>query len=41
MMIAPNTLKLLKAHDNHMDVNKVKVGYATERDLEEHEEFRS
>ena len=40
MMSATNTLKLLKvddeAQDNHVDVNRVKVGFATERALVEH-----
>ncbi|KAK5852418.1 hypothetical protein PBY51_023887 [Eleginops maclovinus] len=40
MMSATNTLKLLKVdheeQDNHVDVNKVKVGFATERALVEH-----
>ncbi|KAK5867790.1 hypothetical protein PBY51_012251 [Eleginops maclovinus] len=40
MMSATNTLKLLKVdheeQDNHVDVNKVKVGLATERALVEH-----
>lgn len=40
MVTATNTLKLLKvdfeAQDNHVDINKVKVSFATERALEEH-----
>lgn len=38
MMSETNTLTLLKVdyEDNHMDVNKVKVGFVTERALEEH-----
>lgn len=40
MMHATNTVKLLKidhqAQENHLDVTKVKVGFATERALTEH-----
>lgn len=40
MKDATNTVKLLKVDredtDNHMDVTKLKVGFATERALEEH-----
>lgn len=40
MVSATNTVKLFKveyeAQDNHVDVNKVKVGFATERALVEH-----
>lgn len=40
MKDATNTVKLLNVDhedtDNHMDVTKLKVGFATERALEEH-----